>query len=53
MERLGEPVLPKGSWLDEGHGCAAALAPVPECVGDALRPVTLRTGFDAGKELVV
>ena len=39
VERLGKAVLPRCSWFDVGSAGAAALAPLPEGVGDELRTV--------------
>ena len=39
VERLGKAVLPRCSWFDVGGASAAALASLPESVGDELRTV--------------
>ena len=53
VERLGKAVLPRGSWFDVGSAGAAALAPLPQSVGDEFRPVVAADerwcGVEAGQ----
>jgi len=55
VERLGKAVLPRCSLLGAGCASAAALAPLPESVGDELRTVVSADerwcGVEAGELL--